>query len=253
MKNVVYFIFLVFFTFNCTSNLNEGSIEETLSGSYSRLLIKNDFLYAINNSELATYDVSDKMSPVLINKQDVGFNIENIYISDDIIFIGSSQRLFIYEIKSTGIPVRKNSVAYFAEIMCSADPVIVSNNIAYITLSSVSIDNGNCWRSSDLNELRIYDVTKVENPKLLSTFPMSNPKGLAIDNNILFVCELDKGVKILDVSDKSKPVLIRSLEGFYAYDVIVKNKILYVVGKDEIREFDYANIDDIHMISNIIL
>ena len=37
------------------------------------------------------------------------------------------------------------------------------------------------------------------------------------------------------------------------YNVIVKNKILYVVGKDEIREFDFANIDDIHMISNISL
>lgn len=253
MKNIVYFILLIFVSFNCTSNIDESDIEETLSGSYSRLLVLNDFLYAINNSELATYDVSDKTNPVLINKQDVGFNIENIYLSDDIIFIGSSQRLFIYEIKSTGIPARKKSVAYFSDIMCSSDPVIVNNNIAYITLSSVLIENANCWRSFNMNELRIYDVSKVENPVLLSTFPMSSPKGLAIDNNILFVCELDKGVKVLNVNDSSKPILIKSLEGFYAFDVIVKNKILYVVGKDEIREFDFSNLENIRLISNISL
>lgn len=253
MKNIVYFILLIFVSFNCSSKGDESSIEETLSGSYSRLLIMNDFLYAINNSELATYNVSDKMNPVLVNKQDVGFNIENIYISGDIIFIGSSQRLFIYEIKSTGIPSRKNSVAYFADIMCSADPVIVNNNIAYITLSSLLLENANCWRSLDLNELRIYDVSKVENPKLLSTLPMTNPKGLTIDDDILFVCELEKGVKVLNVSDSSKPVVLKSLEGFYAYDVIVKNKILYVVGKDEIREFDYSDLEDIRLISSISL
>jgi hypothetical protein len=253
MKPLFYFLLLVFVSFSCGSSEVDQGINDSLAGSYSKILTINDFLYAINNSELATYNVSDKSNPVLVNKQDVGFNIENIYLSDGILFIGSSQRLFIYELNSSGIPVLKNSVAYFADIMCSSDPVIVSKNIAYITLSPATIQTDNCWRSVEIRELRIYDVSNVEIPKLLSTFPMSNPKGLTIDNNILFVCEQEKGVVVLDVSNNKNPQQLKALEGFYAYDVIVRNKILYVVGKDEIREYDYSDITNIHMISNISL
>lgn len=228
---------------------------DAIAGSYSRLMPIGNFLYAINNEDLATFDISDRNNPVLMDRQDVGFRIENLFYQDSILFIGSSQQLYIFNINSKGIPERKKSVAYFdSGIICSYDPVIVSGNYAYVTLSPFTGEQvGNCWREFTISELRIYDISKIEKPLLLNRFPMDSPKGLAIDGNILFVCEQDKGVKILDVTDKFMPKEISSLTGFKTYDVIVRDKILYVVGTDQIREYDYSDVNNIKLISIIRL
>jgi hypothetical protein len=212
-------------------------------------------MYAINNEELTSFDISDRNNPVQIDRQDVGFRIENIFHKDGILFIGSSQQLYIFELSNKGIPVRKTSVSYFGgESVCSFDPVIVSGNYAYVTLSPfTAVDNGRCFRDFNVNELRIYDVTKIENPVLLTQFPMQFPKGLAIDNNVLFICEKEKGVKVLDVTDKLKPKVITELYGFQSYDVILREKLLYVVGTDQIRVYDYSDIEDFKLISTIKL
>lgn len=253
MKKLLYFLFVLILVSACGLEKDNGI--DSISGSYSRLLILNDFMYAINNEELTTFDISDKNNPVLVNRQDVGFRIENIFHRDGILFIGSSQQLYIFELNDKGIPVRKTSVSYFGgEFVCSFDPVIVSGNYAYVTLSPFTAeDDGRCFRDFSVNELRIYDVTKIENPVLLTQFPLEIPKGLAIDNNYLFVCEKEKGVKVIDVSDKVKPKTISELYGFQSYDVLVRDKILYVVGTDQIREYDYSDIDNIKLISTIRL
>jgi len=228
---------------------------DSVSGSYSRLLPVGNFLYAINNEELATFDISDKNTPVLVSRQDVGFRIENIFHKEGILFIGSSQQLYIFLINSKGIPLLKNSVQYFnGDNVCSYDPVIVNDNYAYVTLSPIQGEIiGNCWRDFSISELRVYDISNIEKPIFVSNFSLEDPKGLAIDGNILFVCEQKKGVKILDVSDKKKIAEISSIYGFITYDLIVRDKILYVVGKDQIREYDYANINDVKLISTIKL
>ena len=252
MRYLIYFIFFSLLASSCGLEKSEGI--ESISGSYSRLLILDDRLYAINNEELATFDITDRNNPEELNKQDVGFRIENIFHRDGILFIGSSTDLYIFELNNLGVPVRKTSVSYFGgEFVCSFDPVIVDGNYAYVTLSPFEGSEGRCFRDFSVNELRIYDVTKIENPVLLVQFPLDNPKGLTIDNNILFVCEKEKGVKVLNISDKQKPEVITELYGFESYDVIVRNKILFVVGADQIREYDYTDISDIKLISTIRL
>ncbi len=233
----------------------QGSDSQTaLSGSYANLLTVGDYLYAINEAELTTFDIKDTKNPIQIDKQDVGFNIENIYHNEGVLFIGSQNALHIFEISENGIPVRKSETDYFrSEGMTSCDPVIVSDHYAFVTLSSITVPNSPCSRIVAINELRVYDVEDIENPKLISSTSLDIPKGLAIDEQYLFVCLEKRGLAVLDVSKKENPEIINTLGEFESYDVIAKDGLLMIVCPTEIREYDYTDISNIKYLNSIEL
>ena len=252
MKNTFTFLIIILLTFSCSQD--QGELQNTLNGSYARLLTVGNYLYAINNEELTTFDISITSDPIEMNKQNVGFSIENIYHHAGVLFIGSSEALHIYEIASDGIPLRKSESRYFAAPnVCPKDPVIARGDIAYVTLSTIELQDGQCFRDLAINELRIFDISDLENPVLLSTTDMKIPKGLGLDGNYLFVCEKESGLKILDVSDSNNPIVINELTEFESYDVIAKEGLLMIVCPSEIRQYDYSDINNITLLSSINL
>lgn len=250
MKKALTYILITGFLFSCSQE--QGSLQSTLNGSYAKLLTVGNYLYAINDEELTTIDISMPDNPIEVNKQDVGFTIENIYYSNSVLFIGSPEALHIFSIGLNGVPQRRNETQYFEfEGSCPSDPVIVQGDFAYVTLNTLSIDDGDCFRT--INELRIYDISNIESPKLLSTTSLNYPKGLAIDNDYLFVCEAYTGIKILNIADSNNPIELTSLTEFESYDVIANKGLLMVVGPKEIRQFDYTDIENVIFLSSIDL
>lgn len=249
MKNI-YIILLGLLVFTeCT--VEDGVSESSISGSYATLLVVNDFMYGVNDQELATFDLKNDKDPILIDLQDVGFGIENIYHIDGILFIGSTTTLHIYEIQSSGIPISRSETAYFDGSMTSCDPVISDGDFAYVTLATTL--SGPCARWVQINELRIYNVENIEEPTLLSVTEMEFPKGLAIDGEHLFVCEGNSGLKVFDVTNRENPIEIEFIEGFETFDVIAKDGLLMVTNKSEIRQYDYSDINNIIYLSSIDL
>jgi hypothetical protein len=80
---------------------------------------------------------------------------------------------------------------------------------------------------------------------------MQNPKGLGIDDTLLFVCNSGEGVKIFDFSDPKNLKQVSGILGVDAYDLILRDKILFLVGKDGLFQYDYENINQITVLSNI--
>ncbi len=231
----------------CTVDEGE-SPENTINGSYSKIMIINNYLYAINEETLVTYDVTNPEIPVEIDRQEVGFMIENIFHQKGVLFIGSQFALHIFEIDNEGIPRRKNQTRYFRnDNVTSCDPVIANGDYVYVTLSTL-IDS-DCGRFTNVNELRIYNFSDFENPKHVSTLPLDYPKGLSIDGDILFVCEAKKGFKVIDIRDPYYPTVLSSIEGVETYDVIAKNGLLMVVCPHEIRQYSYEDINNISLVS----
>jgi hypothetical protein len=252
MKNIFALLIITILFFSCGQD--QGELQNTLNGSYARLLTIGNYLYAINNEELTTFDISNTSDPIELNKQNVGFSIENIYHQAGVLFIGSSEALHIFEIGTDGIPLRKSESRYFkAPNICPKDPVIARENIAYVTLSTVELQAGQCFRDLIINELRIFDISDLENPLLLSSIDMKIPKGLALDGNYLFVCEKELGLKVLDVSDNLNPKVINELLEFKSYDVIAKDGLLMIVCPTEIRQYNYSDINNIILLSSLNL
>ncbi|MEM9547017.1 MAG: hypothetical protein AAGA77_13635 [Bacteroidota bacterium] len=250
------FIFSVFFLFSCADDSHLNTVTNTgTNGSYTRMVIANNYMYKVSDEELTTYEITNPEEIVEINRQNVGFLIESFFHLEGILFIGSGEALHIFEIDASGIPERRSRTDYtdFADDLTPCDPVVSDGTYAYVTLSSVVDNSDPCGRQIVLNELRIYDVTDLTNPIQVNAVNMINPKGLAYDQDLLFVCENDGGLKVFDKSDVTDLHLIHHFEDINTFDVIAKNGLLIVIGQGAIYQFNYTSISDMSLISKLDL
>lgn len=234
---------------------SDSSGSDATNGSYSQVIVVGDFLYGLNDDMLTTVDISDKDNSFILHQQELAFDIESILHHDGLLFIGSSSRMYIYEIGRDGIPSSRSETEYELDnIACWNDPIVVSGDYAYVTLSTTVVpDGGPCQRTTEFNELRIYDVSDIENPEFLESIWMENPKGLGIDDDHLFICDGYNGLVVFNLTDPVNPVRLHHFPGFTSYDLITRNGLLIVIAQDQLLQFDYTDIENMRLLSSIEL
>jgi len=82
---------------------------------------------------------------------------------------------------------------------------------------------------------------------------MYGPQGIGIDDDLLFICDGDAGLKIYDSSDPLAITqhLVAAFPSINAYDVIPVNNYLFMVGEKGFMLYDYSNIQNIKQIGII--
>jgi hypothetical protein len=125
--------------------------------------------------------------------------------------------------------------------------VVAQGNFAYVTLRS----NIRCFGNT--NQLDVIDITNLSAPFLIKTYPMQNPHGLSVDQDYLFLCEGEHGLKVFDISNKQAidQNLISHVTGIDAYDVIAIDSHLIMVGSDGIYQYDYSDPANLKLLSVI--
>jgi hypothetical protein len=256
MKRFLHFTVLVLLSLGLSSCLSDvtiskseggggvGGNEQGQGGSMAKFSISKSNLFLINENALIVYDISSPAQPTEINRIDVDFGIETVFTLKDRLFIGSINGVYIYDIADPG------NILYLSHYqhITSCDPVVANDTLAFATLNSWS----QCRWQNGANQLDVIDITNVVNPSLISSYPMSNPKGLAIDSNYVFVCNSDEGVKIFDFSNPQDLKYVGGIAGIYAYDIILQQKILYLIGEDGLFQYDCKNPEQITLLSNIL-
>jgi len=214
-------------------------------GSFARFTIVGNHLYTVDTRSLKTFDISAPDLPAEIADSQLGGGIETIFPYQDKLFIGSTNGMHIYDISSPASPTMASVFAHAN----ACDPVVVSGDYAYVTLRSGT------WCEGYSNQLDLIDIQDIYNPKLVKTFQMQNPHGLAItEGDNLFVCEGDHGLKVFDVStpDKLGRNRIDYLKDMHAYDVIaLPNDHLLLIGNDGFYQYDYSNPKSLVEVSHI--
>lgn len=220
------------------------SVQTGIGGSMARFTIMKEHLYSIDNQNMMVFNISDLDNPVPGAKLNIGWGIETIFPYEDNIFIGSQSGMLIYDNSDPDFPVHLSTFEHIR----SCDPVVVENDIAYVTLRG-----GNNCRNGFTNQLDVIDVSNLQNPKLLKTYPMTNPHGLGIEHGILFICEGDAGLKVFNANDvySISDNLIAYFGDIHAFDVIPYNDNLILVGEDGLYQFDYSDPENIHFLSMI--
>jgi len=222
------------------------SVQTGVGGSVARFTIMKDHLYSIDNSNMQVFDIADLDNPVPGANLNIGWGIETIFPYKDNLFIGSQSGMIIYDNSDPSFPTHLSTFAH----IISCDPVVVENDIAYVTLRG-----GSGCRNDFTNQLDVIDISDLSNPKLLISYPMTNPHGLGIDNGTLFICEGSAGLKVYDASDSYK--ISNNLLAYYgeldAYDVIPYQNNLIMVGNKGLYQFDYSDPNDIKFLSVITI
>ena len=240
MKKIFCLIFVVFIIASCSkeSGSDLAGLSTGKGGSMARFAIKGDILYTVSTDSLKLFNIEEADNPTYAPERDlrIGFDIETIFPMDTLLFIGSRNGMYMYDITEPRFPMFLSEARHFR----SCDPVVAQGNYAYVTLNT----NASGCGPSPNNELHIYDISNLRMPILISALRLSGPTGLGIDGAKLFVC--DQGLKVFDITNPSNIRQIDDLADIdevnirSAYDVIPLNGLLLLVAEEGLCQFDYT-------------
>lgn len=226
-------------------DIASDSGDSALSGSYARMLKIEDRLYVIGRSSLRVLDTSDPSNPVHMKTISINATVESLFRNKNYLFVGSRESMFIYQLDTDGIPQLASETSYqaFFNFSCFDDPIVSNDTMAYVTLSQSLLIEG-CG-TTRTNELKIYNIEDITQPRIVNEIPMQGPKGLGLDGDYLFICEEFDGIVAFDVSDPQNVEQIYQSERFQAVDLIPANGNLIVIGVDTLYQYDYTDINNI--------
>ncbi len=229
-----------------TSNLaSGGGVGQT--GSMSRFAIYKDCLYTVMNNVLGIFNIESKEPRQMGENFYVGWNVETIFSYKHYMYMGTPTGMLIYSVADPLKPKKLASVQH----VYGCDPVVVEDDIAYVTIHAGNL----CGQNA--NQLLIYNVENPETqkPKHIVTYEMTQPKGLGIDKGTLFIC--DEGLKVFNAAD---PMTIMAPEnrlahykGMDGYDLIPFENVLMMIASDGIYQYDYSDLKNIKPLSKLTI
>jgi len=217
-----------------------------VGGSTARMRIVNDHMYVVDQRSLKAFNISMDGFPTMESEQDLGWGIETIYPYEDKLFIGSETGMFIFDNTNPSQPEYLSEFRHWR----SCDPVVVQGETAYVTLRNGSTCQG------FINQLDVIDISNINNPELIESFDMTNPHGLAIRGDQLFICEGEDGIKVFDASDSETidENLLHHNRAFHAYDVIsLKDDLTFIIGEDGFFQYDMSDPSKPQLLSSILI
>ncbi|MDL2241325.1 hypothetical protein LJB91_00260 [Bacteroidales bacterium OttesenSCG-928-L03] len=211
------------------------------TGSMSRFTLYDNYLYVVMNYRMTIFDLSAETPVKREETTYLEWDVETIFSYKDNLFMGTPTGLLIYSVTDPLSPQYCSSIQH----VYGCDPVVVENDIAYVTIHS----GNSCGQ--DNNQLIIIDVSNVLAPKEIVSYAMTHPKGLGIDQGILFLC--DDGLKVFKAEDPQTIMANRlaHYKGMDGYDVIPFNNILMMISDKGLYQYDYSNLNDIKFLSRI--
>ncbi len=257
MKNL--FILLVAVAFwGCTSESTEpGRIGASTNGSedlgigvgtgtggsLARFTIANDHLYIATSNTLYTFSLDNSEQPELKSELALNTFAETIFQMGGNLFLGTQNGVLIYSLSD---PSKPKYISIYEHIV-SCDPVVARGDVAYSTLRTES----SCWRG--VNRLDVINISSITSPYQTGSIDMTNPKGLGLSGDYLFVCDADKLVRF-DISNPFSPTSkteVKELKG--CYDMIPIGENLIVASTEGIYQFSVKANGDLDLLSIIAI
>jgi len=215
-----------------------------IGGSMGRFMLNEQYMYVIAvPSKLKTVDVTSATEMAIVDSVEVFRSMETLFRLENKLFVGTTTGMIIYDISNPLTPVEISTY----EHITACDPVVADGQYAYVTLRTGTVCGGGD------NLLEIIDISSIENPYLVKSYPMFNPHGLGIDGDLLFICDGDAGLKVYD---KTNPLEILANQvahfpDFNTFDVIPLNGVLMLIGNGGIYQYDYSDPQNLVLLSQL--
>jgi hypothetical protein len=219
---------------------NGGSMSAGVNGSMSRFTLYDKYLYAVINYQMSIFDLSES-KPVNKGSIYVG-NVETIFSYKDNMFLGTPTGMSIFSVKN---PLKPEYCSTIWHVL-GCDPVVVDNDLAYVTVHSGNF----CGQNND--ELFIVDVKDIYYPIQLVSYKMVNPKGLSVDKDLLFLC--DDGLKVFKIGEDPQTLMANQIlhkKGMDGYDLISYENVLMMIADNGLYQYDYSDMENIRELSVI--
>ena len=217
-------------TMSASSSSSSG-VSNGTGGSMARFALSDDRMYTVDHSKMKVFNTAIPEKPVFVKELSAGgWDIETIFPFGKNLFLGSMTGMHIFDISSKDNPFKTGSFTHAR--VC--DPVISDGKNAFVTLRNGSKCAG------FINQLDVVDISDLSKPKLLKTYPLTNPHGLSKEGDILIICEGADGVKFFNAADVNNIKQLAHVKGMKAFDVIALGKIAMVSAADALYLIDFS-------------
>lgn len=202
-------------------------------GSTARFSIAGDYLYTIAGSQIQIFNIADSADPKTWSQVSVADDIETLFAYRDVMFIGAQSGVFLYDIKDEGNPSFVSGVEHWQ----ACDPVVAQGDYAFVTLNTTS---DAC--PGEINQLEILDVSDTLRPILVDVVEMQGPKGLAVIDDYLFICDGIAGLKIFDKTELKDIKILDQLDSDQCNDIILRDRLAITTGSEGIKQYDFTEV-----------
>ena len=219
------------------------NVSSGIGGSMAQFTLTGSFLYVLRPASITAFDLSANDCPNQSSLTPVSWNAETIFPYNNHLFIGTSNGMLIYNLNDPAQPEYVSQIQHAT----ACDPVVVQDDRAYITIRTGSSCQG--W----LNQLQVIDISSYSSPQRIAEYNLTNPHGLGIDGNTLFVCDGNAGLKVYNAEDDLAIAdnIIAHYENITTFDVIPYNNVLIMSAEEGIYQYDYTDPQSIVQLSFI--
>ncbi len=214
-----------------------------ISGSLSRFTIVGNRLFCLDGNTLKTFDITNGGQPVLLSTIELSTEPETIFSYTNFLLMGTSSGMLIYSVA--------DNPAYVStyEHIVSCDPVVAENGYAYVTLRNTT----NCNNVNGASRLEVISLANMSTPEQVAQLNLMAPYGLAVNDTLLFVADEELHVQVISISNRTEPYFVQTLTLTGARDVIALPNLLLVMAEKKLAQYDYSNVQQIQLISQIDL
>ncbi len=251
MKNNIYILlgFLILAFSSCEKdNFSDNSVESVNNGgrggSLARFTVVGEKLYTIDNDQMRVFDIAENTNPIF--EQTVGLisGVETVFPYNNFLYLGTQTGMLIYDISNPSAP---RYVSMYEHVQ-ACDPVVVQGNYAYVTIRSGTA----CRNTVQIDQLEVINVTNPEQPFAVNQYALENPYGLGIDDDLLFVCDGNAGLKVFDVTFTPDRIqLLHQFRDIKARDVIPFNGLLLLIAEEGFYQYQYSPSGEMELLSFI--
>lgn len=211
------------------------------NGSMSRIIAVGSYLYAVDDDRLKTIDATNPAAMRITDDRLLGASIQTIYHQAGQLYIGSAQRMYVFDIASNAAKPAPVSTFDYPPIILPRDPIIAFDSVIYSTSTS-----GGGWGS-----FRVIDNRNIRNPVLRMSIDMPQPRGMDRVDSTLYLCDGRFGLKIMNITRPWSPFVIRTIDQDKTlngqqsstddyFDVIAVPPLLFCYVRDGLQHYDIS-------------
>lgn len=199
--------------------------------SFATFAVIGNELYRVNADNLTVYDISDAEKLTKVSQVHVDWDIETLYPTPDLLFIGGRLGMYIFDRSDPLHPKQLSRIQH--TVAC--DPVVVEGSTAFVTLRQENA----CGGGTD--ELMCVNIANPSQPVVIGEKPITSPWGLAVEGSQLFVSHGDNGYSLLDVSKPDAPEVKANWPTLPTRDFIWSGNTLFVMSQDNVYIYDVTD------------
>lgn len=216
------------------------------SGTVNRVTRTEGHVYLISNNNLIIIEDSGLFGSDVVAHENFKSGMETVFPYEGKLYLGSRTSMNIFDLTQPTMPRE----VYEFDHVTSCDPVLPHESVAYVTLRTA--DFSDC--PGNINALVVLDLEDLDKAKELEEIQMSSPYGMNVISDKLYVGEGVNGLKVFDVSNSEKPVLLKHYDDIEAYDIIndpVKEEIIFIAGPNGLQQFSLDS-DEVFSLNSVI-